>query len=127
MAGGIFAGNINSQATALMMIGMLAFACAWEGFTNWLSSKVRAGRSPPRPSASNPLLALPLCDRAYLRPPLQCEDNKAHKEMLSKAYKELIILGFIAFSVSARTAPAETPPPPPHTHAPRLPDRSVGA
>ena len=59
MAGGIFSGNINSQATALMMIGMLAFACAWEGFTNWLSSKVRAGRSLPAPPPATRFLPCP--------------------------------------------------------------------
>ena len=30
---------------------------------------------------------------------LQCEHNKAYKEMLTKVYKELMILGFIAFSI----------------------------
>jgi hypothetical protein len=30
---------------------------------------------------------------------MQFEDNVAHKEMLTKVYKELMILGFIAFAV----------------------------
>lgn len=30
---------------------------------------------------------------------VQFEDNVAHKEMLTKVYKELMILGFIAFAV----------------------------
>ena len=36
MAGQIFNGNINGLATAWMMIYMLVFAVAWEGFTGWL-------------------------------------------------------------------------------------------
>jgi hypothetical protein len=50
-----------------MMIGMLAFAVAWEAFTNYLERRF--------------------------------EDSKAQSEILSKAFKELMILGFIAFAL----------------------------
>ena len=36
---------------------------------------------------------------------IQFEDNVAHKEMLTKVYKELMILGFIAFAVGMRIIP----------------------
>ncbi len=49
------------------MIGMLAFAVAWEAFTNYLERRF--------------------------------EDSKAQSEILSKAFKELMILGFIAFAL----------------------------
>jgi hypothetical protein len=67
MGGNIFNGNINGRATAWMMIGMLVFAVAWEGFTNYLERRF--------------------------------EDNKAHSEILNKVYKELMILGVIAFGL----------------------------
>lgn len=67
MGGAVFTGVINGRATAWMMIGMLAFAVAWEAFTNYLERRF--------------------------------EDNKAQSEILSKVYKELMILGFIAFSL----------------------------
>ena len=41
MGGNIFSGVINGRGTALMMIGMLVFAVAWEAFTNFLDIKVR--------------------------------------------------------------------------------------
>ena len=103
--GGIFDGNINARATAAMMIAMLLFACAWESFTNWLEAKVRKLVMAPsrrsRPAARLCILTNPRV--------AQCEDNKASREMLSKAFKELIILGFIAFCVRTALCPlAET-------------------
>lgn len=41
MGGNIFSGVINGRGTALMMIGMLVFAVAWEAFTLFLDNKVR--------------------------------------------------------------------------------------
>ena len=67
MGGNIFNGNINGRATAWMMIGMLVFAVAWEGFTNYLERRF--------------------------------EHNKAHSEILNKVYRELMILGVIAFGL----------------------------
>ena len=67
MGGNIFSGVINGRGTALMMIGMLVFAVAWEAFTLFLDNKF--------------------------------EENKSHKEMLTKVYKELMILGVIAFGL----------------------------
>ena len=40
MGGGIFIGNINGRATALMMVAMLIFAVAWEAFCNYLDRTV---------------------------------------------------------------------------------------
>lgn len=67
MGGNIFNGTINGRATAWMMIAMLVFAVAWEGFTAYLERRF--------------------------------EHNKAHSEILNKVYKELMILGVIAFGL----------------------------
>ena len=40
MGGGIFIGNINGRATALMMVAMLVFAVAWEAFCTYLDRTV---------------------------------------------------------------------------------------
>ena len=78
----------------------------WEKVTDGLEAKVCSLRLPPRvcsgrcsgccsgvggaASSGAPLTR-------YLS--AQCASNKAYKEMLTKVYKELMILGFIAFMV----------------------------
>eukprot|EP01052_Picozoa_sp_SAG31_P070902 SAG31_NODE_29784_length_390_cov_0.536082_1_plen_129_part_11 len=45
MAGQIFSGNINAQATAWMMIFMIFFAMSWEAFTGWLERMAEDSRA----------------------------------------------------------------------------------
>eukprot|EP01047_Picozoa_sp_COSAG01_P016624 COSAG01_NODE_857_length_13073_cov_13.630415_13_plen_81_part_00 len=58
MGGGIFIGFINGRATALMMVGMIIFAVAWEAFTNYLDRRV-SGLSAAPPPAIQPVSARP--------------------------------------------------------------------
>ena len=97
MAGAIFSGNINALCTSWMMIAMLVFAVVWESGTGWLERKVRAARS-ARSAPWAPPHFFHHGSATYVSP-AQLADNKAQSEMLSKVYKELMILGFIAFAV----------------------------
>ena len=97
MAGAIFSGNINALCTSWMMIAMLVFAVVWESGTGWLERKVRAARS-ARSAPWAPPHFFHHGSATYVSP-AQLADNKAHSEMLSKVYKELMILGFIAFAL----------------------------
>jgi hypothetical protein len=45
MAGQIFNGNINAQATAWMMVYMLLFAVAWEAGTGWLEKRTEDNKA----------------------------------------------------------------------------------
>ena len=57
---------------------------------------MRPAQLPPPPSLP-PRAALAL---TAAPPALQLANNRGHSEMLSKVYKELMILGFIAFVVA---------------------------
>jgi Ca2+-binding EF-hand superfamily protein len=90
MAGAIFMGELDARCASEMMVYMLIFCCSWEYVTNKIEALVRA--------------LLGLCYTCVLVWPaethvLQASANIAHKEMLTKVYKELMILGFIAFAV----------------------------
>ena len=118
--GGLFTGNIDLQCTINLLIVMVVFACvrspapraiAWRcrgGLSaQWLWTDLRghlrqrraSGAPSSAPAAPAPPAARSLALTAA-PPALQLANNRGHSEMLSKVYKELMILGFIAFVVA---------------------------
>jgi hypothetical protein len=102
MAGGIFTGELDAQCTAMMMVYMLTFCCSWEYMTNKIEARVRSHASVTRDCRCARLLRPCASATSHTASAdgalcvLQCKDNIANREMLTKVYKELMILGFIA-------------------------------
>ena len=119
--GGLFTGNIDLECTINLLIVMVVFACVRSPAPCAIAWRCRGGlsaqrlwtdlrghlrqRRAPGASSSAPAAPVPPAARSP-RPdggaacPRQLANNRGHSEMLSKVYKELMILGFIAFVVA---------------------------
>eukprot|EP01043_Picozoa_sp_COSAG02_P058227 COSAG02_NODE_7212_length_3117_cov_1.444997_3_plen_253_part_00 len=103
MGGAIFNGNINGRATAWMMVGMLIFAVMWESFTSYLERRFEDNKahseilSAYSSTFTGGHCALPSTCLASPGPPHQAAC--VFLVRAGKVYKELMILGFIAFNL----------------------------
>eukprot|EP01043_Picozoa_sp_COSAG02_P016931 COSAG02_NODE_756_length_17532_cov_5.673550_8_plen_954_part_00 len=100
MGGAIFNGNINGRATAWMMVGMLIFAVMWESFTSYLERRFEGNKAHSEILSAFSGTFTPLCSaRCTPRTSRSVASTRACLVRAGKVYKELMILGFIAFNL----------------------------
>jgi hypothetical protein len=104
MGGGhIFTGNIDVRCAGPMMVAMIAFCAVLDMIMTHVEHKVRPCLlAPPHTRAAEPSRSLVQPNRGHggLRAMCgaQLERSRSATEMLSKVYRELMILGFIGFT-----------------------------